>query len=368
MVLDKEEIRESLTENDIELILIELGSDKPKHDSKDNLIFTTVCHGGHKHKLYYYNETKMFHCYTDCSESFDIYSLVMKAKKQQGKDLTFYQAIQYVANLTGKYYSADSTLQKAESNLINDWEWINRFKKKEKVNHVLPKYDTKVMDIFIHKPHELWLDEGISYETMKKFNICYYQREEKIVIPHYSIDGDLVGIRGRALRQEDIDAGKKYMPLYIENRLYNHPTMYNLYGLHKTKEAIKRLKKVAIFESEKSVLKCEDLYGDNNFSVAVCSSNVSNYHRDLLISLGVEEVFLCFDKEFKHHESEEAYEYAKKIMKFAQKFAPYARVYILWDEWGLLELKDSPVDKGREVLETLMKRKYEISTIGEVDI
>ena len=82
----------------------------------------------------------------------------------------------------------------------------------------------------------------------------------------------------------------------------------------------------------------------------------------------MEEVFLCFDKEFENHESEEAYEYAKKIMKFAQKFAPYARVYILWDEWGLLELKDSPVDKGREVLETLMKRKYEVSTIGEVAI
>ena len=55
-------------------------------------------------------------------------------------------------------------------------------------------------------------------------------------------------------------------------------------------------------------------------------------------------------------------------MKFAQKFAPYARVYILWDEWGLLELKDSPADKGREVLETLMKRKYEVGTISEVAI
>lgn len=368
MALDKEKIRESLTEHDIEIILKDLGSQSPKRDSKGNLIFTTVCHGGSKHKLYYYADSKEFHCYTDCSCNYDIYELVRRAKKQRGIDLTFPQSVQYVANLTGKSYTVDSTLQKVECNLINDWEWINRFKKKEKIQPVLPKYDTKVMDIFIHKPHELWLDEGISYETMKKFNICYYQREERIVIPHYDIDGNLIGIRGRALRQEDIEAGKKYMPLYIENRLYNHPTMYNLYGLHKTKEAIKRLKKVAIFEAEKSVLKCEDYYGEDNFSVAVCSSNISNYHRDLLISLGVEEVFLCFDKEFEHHESEEAYEQAEKIMKFAQKFAPYARVYILWDEWGLLELKDSPVDKGREVLETLMKRKYEVGTISEVAI
>lgn len=124
-----------------------------------------------------------------------------------------------------------------------------------------------------------------------------------------------------------------------------------------------------IFESEKSVLKCQDFYGESNFTCAVCSSNISNFHRDILLSLGVEEVFIALDKYRppKEHETEEKYqeklvEYQKKILKLAAKFTPYVRVYVLWDYEGLLDYKDSPADKGKETLEELMRRKIEIGT------
>jgi hypothetical protein len=35
---------------------------------------------------------------------------------------------------------------------------------------------------------------------------------------------------------------------------------------------------------------------------------------------------------------------------------------VLWDDMGLLGKKDSPFDRGQEVLETLMKHKVEITT------
>jgi hypothetical protein len=365
LALDKDKIKESLTVDDIKKILKDLGSDLSK---SDKLIFQTVCHNGCKHKLYYYEDSKLFHCYTDCGDSFDIYELIIRAKREKGYEFRFNQAVQYVASLTGKAFYSESIFDQINNELIDDWEWINRFKKKGKQNIKLPVYDKRVMDLFLHLPHEAWLDEGISIETMEKFNICYYIREDRIVIPHYDIDGNLVGLRGRAMKQEDIDAGRKYMPLIIENKLYNHPTMFNLYGLHKTKDAIKRLRKVAIFEGEKSVLKCEDYYSDNNFSVATCSSFISDFQRDLLLSLGIEECFIGYDKQFVDPKSEEAYEYAEKLLKLAQKFVPYVKTYILWDDMGLLDFKDAPVDKGKETLETLMKRKYEVSTIREVNI
>ncbi|MCD2456804.1 hypothetical protein LRN53_15575, partial [Staphylococcus aureus] len=76
----------------------------------------------------------------------------------------------------------------------------------------------------------------------------------------------LIGIRRRSMIKEEVDAGYKYMPLKVGNILYNHQTMMNLYGLHKTKNSIERFKKVLIFESEKSVLKCQDFYGESNFT------------------------------------------------------------------------------------------------------
>jgi hypothetical protein len=363
--LDKDKIKESLTEEEIYKILKDLGSKDPLMGNQ----YTTVCHGGHKHKLFYYHESKSFHCYTDCSENMDIFEVVVRAK-----GISFPQAIQYVASLTGKTFGFSSVLNQFDNEIINDWELINRHKKKEKIITELIECDSTVMDVFLPYPHELWLNEGISYDTQKRFNIGYYIREERIVIPHYNLNNKLVGIRGRSMKIEDIEAGKKYIPITVENKLYNHQTMLNLYGLHKTKEAIKRLKKVAIFEGEKSVLKCEDYYGNNNFSVASCSSTITNFHRDILLSLDIEEVIICFDRfrDKENNETDEKYqekidEYQKKLLKLANKFTPYVRTYIVYDDFGLLQTKQSPVDQGKDTLEQLMKCKYEINTLNEVE-
>jgi hypothetical protein len=357
MQLDKDRIKESLTEEEIHRLLKDLGSKDPIMGNQ----YQTVCHGGHKHKLYYYHETKQFHCYTDCSENMDIFEVVVRAK-----GISFPQAVRYVAEFTGKTFGFSSIINN-QTDVINDWEIINRYKKKDKVIPVLPEYDSRVLDVFLPYPHESWLNEGISYETQQKYDISYYIKDDRIVIPHYDIDSRLVGIRGRAMCEEDVAAGKKYMPITVENKLYNHPTMYNLYGLHKTKDAIKRLKKVAIFEGEKSIYKCEDYYSDNNFSCATCSSTITNFHRDILLSLGIEEVIICYDTLKQNASEKEIEDYQKKLLKLANKFTPYVRTYIVYDDFGLLPEKGSPVDKGKEVLEELMKCKYEINTINEVE-
>jgi hypothetical protein len=364
--LDKDKIKNSLTEEEIYKILKDLGSKDPLMGNQ----YQTVCHGGHKHKLFYYHETKQFHCYTDCSENMDIFEVTVRAK-----GISFPQAVRYVAEFTGKTFGFSTMLNQMNDDIVDDWELINRYKKKDKIITELSEYDSKVMDVFLPYPHEEWLNEGISYQTQMKFDVSYYMREERIVIPHYDLNSRLVGIRGRSMKQEDIDSGKKYIPVTVENKLYNHQTMFNLYGLHKTKEAIKRLKKVAIFEGEKSVLKCEDYYGDNNFSVASCSSNITNFHRDILLSLDIEEVIICFDRirDKEDYETDEKYEkvieeYQKKLLKLARKFTPYVRTYIVYDDFELLYAKQSPVDKGKEVLEELMKCKYEINTIDEVEL
>ncbi|KAA6446695.1 hypothetical protein [Bacillus swezeyi] len=373
MRYDKDKVKESLSIEDIHKILKELGSEAYQKDSSGNPIYRTVCHNktNGSFKLYYYHEAQQFHCYTECGDTFDIYELVIRAKTQQGISLTFTQAIEFVVKVSGKNFGFGFTSSAKKEHIVDDWDWINKFKKRQKIETRLPAYSETVLDVFMKFPHEAWLNEGISHKTITDFEIGYYfrNREEGIVIPHRDIDGRLIGIRRRSMIQEDVDNGRKYMPLTVGNTMHNHQTVMNLYGLHKTQKAIKRLKKAMIFESEKSVLKCQDFYGDLNFTCAVCSNNISNFHRDILLSLDVDEVFIALDKfrGIKEGESNEKYKeklknYEEKILKLAAKFTPFMRVYVLWDTKGLLDYKDSPADKGKEVLEELMSNKIEIGT------
>ena len=56
-----------------------------------------------------------------------------------------------------------------------------------------------------------------------------------------------------------------------------------------------------------------------------------------------------------------------KIFNIAYTFCPYVTTYVLWDKENVLGYKDSPADKGQEVLEKLMKQKYEVETRDEKD-
>ncbi|PPB12933.1 hypothetical protein [Brevibacillus laterosporus] len=361
MYLDKDKIKESLTDFDVSEILKHLGSTEGKKSIDNKYIaFQTVCHCGAKQKLYYYNDVKFFHCYTDCQDSFDIYELLIRANRARGIEISFNEAVKLVSSITGKTFTLTNAIK--ESHIIDDWNWIRKYQMKEKQRVSLPIRNPLVLGVFRKLPHESWIEEGISSDTIHKFNIGYYIREDRISIPHYDVDGNLIGIRGRAMLDKDIEAGKKYLPLIIENKLYNHPTMFNLYGLNKSKNAIKRLRKAIVFEGEKSVLKCEDYYGDDNFSVATCGGYISKYQMKMLLSLGIEEFIYAPDKQFYDHNSEMAYEFAKTVLKQVLKFAPYVRTYVLWDEKSLLDYRDSPADKGKEVLEQLMKDKKEVST------
>lgn len=360
---DKDKIKESLTEEDIKTILFDLGAGEPGPGSNEKEIhFKTVCHGGDSYKLYYYKDSKMFKCYTHCgTPPFDIFELVIRARRSQGITLTFPQAVKYCASITNNmfYSNVEEKTQK-----IDDWTWINRLKSVKKRNGVpqLTEINEHILEIFCPYPHEAWLEEGISKESMRKYQISYWVKENKIIIPHRDINGRLIGIRGRALNQEDLDAKRKYMPITIEGNVLAHKLGSNLYGLCQNEEAIQRIGKVIIFESEKSVLLCDTYYQQNNFAVAVCGSTITPTQCLLLRQQKIKEVILAFDKEYVDADSRVAELYGNKILKLARQLTPYFTVYVLWDTENLLGYKDSPADKGQDVLEKLMKSKMEINT------
>ena len=337
------QIKQNISSNEVILLLKTLGSHR-YIDNYDHIIFQTICHGGNSMKLYYYKQNKTFICYTSCNEPFDIFSLVSKVLK-----LNLADSIKYVKTTLG--LTGDIFIPKGFG--IDQLE--NNFEEEDLEPEIIDNLNilNNFMDYYCCE----WLNEGLSVESMKKYSIKYYIHQHKIIIPHFNHSGELIGIRGRALLQQDIDNGKKYMPIYLGNKIYSHSLRHNLYGLYINKKAISDIKKCIIFESEKSVIKMDTIYGEYNISVAVGGSNISKHHINTLVSLGVEEIIIAFDRQYKVLNDEECLLWMKKIQKVIEKYSDRVTITVIWDTENLLGYKDSPIDLGKDIFEKLYNNR-----------
>lgn len=345
--------------------MVELGSNHPKTtNDDDSLRFNTVCH--HKkngnQNLSYMKSTKTFTCFSECSESFDIYEVVRRNKALHGIEMSFYDTVRFVAKISNKFFGKKRQVGFGTPNhIIDDWDFIDGYDTMQTQETIYTPIKDSFLDCYHKLYHQSWIDDGISIDTMKNFNIRYCVKDHQIIIPHYhSTDGRLIGIRGRNLMPEPLDKGQKYMPVYLQGKAFNHALGGNLYGMYRNRKAISRIRKIMIVESEKGVMQTNTMYGENNFTVATCSSNITNMQRDLIIDSNVDEVILAPDKDFEL-DSPEYERQMRSISRLAQKFVPYMRVYIIEDYDGLLAVNDSPTDRGQEVLEKLMQDKVELT-------
>ena len=356
-MLKAKDIIKKLTQEDIINIMSELGAILYTKDEK-SLIFNCVCHGDlEKHKLYcYINEDGYsFHCYI-CLFQGDIISLISHVKK-----CDFGEAFKFIRQICGITATPEDKRTFGSNNFVLSdgyWKLLNSYRTKKRITPNLTVYKEEVLGLFTEEYHTSWLDDHISIEAMKKYGIGFYQPQNAITIPHRDIKGNLIGIRKRNLDEEVVARGFKYMPIKIEKTEYTHPLAFNLFSIHENYETIKRIKKVCLFEAEKSNLQVESYYPNNNWSLAMCGSSLSNVQRDLILSLGVEEVILCIDKDWTDKFDPKYKLFLKKYMTIAQKLAPFVNFYVV--ERGMeqeLGLKESPSDRGKEVFERLLKQK-----------
>ena len=352
-----EKVKNDLSIDQVCDLLASLGGDPQIKD--DLIISRTICHGGHSHKLYYYNNTKLFKCYTDCLDSFDIFELIIKINKLNNIDYSLPQAIRFITNYYG--IVVETEISETQENL-QDWQILNKYdrsssqEKEEKIVE-MKFYDDKILQYLPHPRILNWEKEGITREVMEECGICYDPSYQGIVIPHYNIDGKLVGIRERTLIKENENNGK-YKPAILNYKQYNHPLGFNLYNLNNSKENIKKIKKVFVFEGEKSCLLYRSYFGsDADISVAVCGSNLINYQVQLLLSLGVEEICIAFDKQFQEIGDDEWKRWTKKLKELNRKYSPLVQISFLFDKMNLLGYKDSPIDRGPEIFMQLFKER-----------
>ena len=371
-MINAETIKEKLTVEDIIQLCTNLqGSDEYYWDAQGHPIFNTVLDhpDGNSYKLYYYDETKLFHSYTGSAESYDVFEMVCRAKQCEFKEAYSFITTFFHFDSTDKIGFADET----DITSLGEWDIFQKIADYSKRNGTPLNTNAPIQENLLEYFYPLaapteWQKEGIKPEVMRAYGIRVDSALQKIIIPHRNADGKLVGIRGRAYDPIELDDGKKYMPMRIEKSWYNHSLGQNLYGLYENKETIKRLKKVLICEGEKSVLQAASFYGvDDCFAVATCGSSLSKEQMSLLLNLGVEECILAYDREFEGGKgSPDTTAYEDKLMKTVAPLLPYVNVSVIVDYNHLLPYKGSPTDCGREIFEQLYHSRIKLYTENRV--
>ena len=314
------------------------------------VIFPTICHNEDASqaslKLYYYENNHLFVCYTE-DGNMSIFKFLKHYYECRNISYDWYEDIYKVVLDCSNFRLAAPGQPTYKS--IRDL-----YRRPEQIQ--LPTYPEGILRTFTKFYPPEWLNDGISKQAMDNFNILYSIPQNKIIIPHYNIDNELVGVRGRALNEWEVENIGKYMPVQIEGKWYSHPLSLNLYGLNRTKENIKDTGICFIFEAEKSVLQM-DSFDRPNCAAAVCGSQFNKFALKILVqNCHPNEIVICFDKE--ELPGQDTYFY--KLYNLCKKYRNYANFSFIYDMEDLLDLKDSPTDKGEDIFEKLLNKRVKI--------
>ena len=363
IVFDKVEIKDSLSSENIFELLVDFGGD-PEYSSF-GILCSTICHnppGEGSRKLYFYDNSHLFRCYTGCDSYFDIFELVIKvAKIQWNKDYDLNDAVRWVAQrfgISGENVEEDECKQLEDWKILATYDKIQELEVKDK-KVVLKTYNEDILSRFNYNVKiGPWLNEGISQEALDQAMIGFYPGGDQITIPHFDINGRFIGLRGRTLCKEEGERYGKYRPLKVGKDLYNNPLGMSLYNLNNSKDNIKLIKKAIVFEGEKSTLLYQSYFGlENDISVACCGSSLSTYQVQELIDVGAEEIIIAFDRQFKEIGDEEFQHLKKNLLKLRTKYKNYVNISFIFDKNMITGYKDSPIDCGPEIFLQLFKER-----------
>ena len=280
-------------------------------------------------------DENFFHCF-GCGRSGNIYKWIMWMD-----GLNFDQAVQKVANIIGL-----DAEEYTESESVAFYKLLNRLstKKETVVNRIILDIDKDYNEKFIDEIPQEWLDEGISADEMKKYEIKIDPLSNRIVYPVRDVDFRLIGVKGRT-------RFKNFKELKIMKYMNYHKLGGRLdyfQGMMQAFDSIKETNEAIIVEGIKSVMKL-DQFGYHN-AVAAETSTLSIYQIELLIRMQIRNVVIAFDKDVE----------MKKIQECVKLLKKFTNVYVVYDKWNLLDAKDSPCDKGIDTWKTLYERRVKL--------
>jgi DNA primase len=196
----------------------------------------------------------------------------------------------------------------------------------------------------------LWLKDGISLETQRKWGIGYDVNSQRITLPIRASSGEIIAVKGRCNYVPD-----EFEPKYLY--LVQGPMSQTLFGYSENYSSLYE-NDVIVVESEKSVLKMSS-WGYNNV-VALGSNSLSTTQAKLLMSLNPKSVIFMLDKSL-------SLDNTKRNADLLQTFCTMRQLKVRYWHWEYnitLDDKCAPCDDTKEELEYILQN--EIRDISEI--
>lgn len=212
---------------------------------------------------------------------------------------------------------------------------------------VVKTYEESILNQYLRVGNKLWLDDGISLEIQKEFNILFDVYDNSIVIPWRNQFGEIIAIKNRVNGNPEEGMSKYYFSIggYISSSLYGYSENFSY--LQNTD--------VFIGESEKQVLQLATKGYRNAISLG--SNSLSSQQAKLILSLNPKKIIWLLDEGLPK-------ENTLRNAKIIKDYCVMKQVEQYWWDWeNSLSVesgsKISPGDCSKEVFEDILKYELE---------
>lgn len=277
-----------------------------------------------------------YRCFST-GEKGNLYTLVMDKLHK-----SFPQSLRWVSQTLG----LDASELKQKSVKLPFGGYFKKIMKQlEEPELNMKHYDEDILQIYSNQYSFLFNQDGIDYETQEYFQIGYDIFSNRITIPQWDVNGNLVGIMGRLNQEEDSEY--RWFPIIPCQR------SLTLFGYHFNYKDIQEKQYCFIGESEKFVMQLRSM--DIKNSLATCGCDISSVQAKYIKSLMCKKVIVCFDEGL---DEEQVIKQASKL-KIKNPIFENEVGYIYDDEGDILKegSKNSPSDLGIDAFIELIETK-----------
>ena len=204
-------------------------------------------------------------------------------------------------------------------------------------------YPDEILEQYGNTPNTLWLSDGISLSTQRKWGIGYDVQSQRITLPIRTSTGEVMAVKARCNYEPE-----EFEPKYLY--LVNGPMSQTLFGYSENYSSLYE-GNVIVVESEKSVLKL-DSWGYNNV-VALGSNSLSPTQAKLIMSLNPKSVTFMLDKSLKLQNT-------RTNIDMLKKFCVMRQIDIKFWDWTeniTLDDKAAPCDDTRDEFEYILNEE-----------
>lgn len=285
-----------------------------------------------------YPDSQTWHCY-GCGAGRSIYDWIM-----QKDDISFQEAVEKISSLTDT--PLESTIESESIGVLKELKKLKQHNTKTNGNpRIILDWQSDYLDKFSDELPQEWLEEDMTKEALKTYNIRIDKNANRIVYPVFDQDNNFIGVKGRTrLSDYKILGISKYM------NYYKIGVLDYFQGWQQASPQIIDSKSVIIFEGIKSCIKCWG-WGIRN-TIASETAAISDGQLQLLIKAKIPEIIIGWDTDqsFKSIVSDSKIQMLKR----------FTTVSVIKDTHKLLGEKMAPVDRGEAIFRQLLEERIRI--------